>query len=194
MNTAAVWESAVLAESPSPPASFEGERLVAAVRRGEASAFEELYRRQVGTLYGLAYRLAGRAADAEELVQEAFVRAWENRATFQSSVHLARWLKRVLVNCWINDLRRRRPGSPNGAGDPLEDESPATAIPPAPAGLRLDLERALRSLTPRLRAVVTLFDLYGCGHEEIAELLEMTPGAAKVQLHRARTRLREILR
>ena len=191
--TTAVWETAVLAETAPPPASFEEQRLVAAVVRGESAAFESLYRRQVGVCYGLAYRLTSRAADAEELVQEAFVRAWEHRATFQSFEHLKRWLKRVVVNCWINDLRRRRSGSPNGPAEDLDDDSPAIAVPPVPPGLKLDLERALASLTPRLRAVVTLFDLYGCGHDEIAELLEITPGASKVQLHRARTRLREIL-
>jgi RNA polymerase sigma-70 factor (ECF subfamily) len=196
--TTACWESESLAEAGTPSiVRFEeqdDDRLVALLRRGESSAFESLYRRLVGRLYGLACRLAGRPGEAEELTQEAFVRAWDHRATFQSFEHLTRWLKRVLVNCWINELRRKTIGGPAAASEELDDHEPESAVPPVPPGLKLDLERALGALTPRLRAVVTLFDLYGFRHEEIAELLEMTPGASKVQLHRARSRLREMLR
>ena len=200
--TTAFWESDVLAERPTAvdigaagrSDELDDHRLIAALRRGESSAFETLYRRQVGRLYGLAFRLSSRPADAEELTQEAFVRAWSHRATFQSLEHLTRWLKRVVVNCWINDLRRRKSGTPGAPADELDDDIAEAAVPPVPPGLKLDLERALAALTPRLRAVVTLFDLYGCGHDEIAELMDITPGASKVQLHRARSRLREMLR
>ena len=194
MTAVVAWETVALAETVPPPASLEEQRLVAQLRRGEASAFEELYRKKVGLLYGLAYRLTCRKTDAEELTQEAFVRAWEHRDTFQNVEHFVRWLKRVLVNCWINNLRKRKTGDEWRIEDELDPDSPALAAPPAPAGLKLDLERALEALSPRLRAVVVLYDVHGSSHDEIAELLEMTPGASKVQLHRARTRLREMLR
>jgi RNA polymerase sigma-70 factor (ECF subfamily) len=208
--TIALWGSDVLPEIPTASdsgrsrerAEGKGERddaaLVAAFRLGDAAAFETLYRRQVGRLYGLAHRLTSRPAEAEELTQEAFVRAWDHRVTFESCEHLARWLRRVVVNCWINDLRRRKRRAAGGPAVDFDAELDAdlaeAAVPPAPPGLKLDLERALGALSPRLRAVVALFDLYGCGHDEIAELLDITPGASKVQLHRARTRLREMLR
>jgi RNA polymerase sigma-70 factor (ECF subfamily) len=182
------------AEGTGEDAERDDAALVAALRHGDAAAFETLYRRQVGRLYGLAYRLTSRPTEAEDLTQEAFVRAWDHRVTFESFEHLARWLKRVVVNCWINDLRRRKSGTPGGPADELDADLPEAAVPPAPPGLKLDLERALGALSPRLRAVVALFDLYGCGHDEISELLDITPGASKVQLHRARTRLREMLR
>jgi RNA polymerase sigma-70 factor (ECF subfamily) len=178
------------------PADLAEGRLLAGLRRGDARAFETLYRRQSGAVYGLAYHLTGRPADAEELTQEVFVRAWQHRAGFRSLEHFGRWLKRVAVNLWINGLRRRQVAERPGDDD-AEPRDAADGAPIAPAGapgLKLDLERALAALTPRLRAVLLLFDLYGLRHEEIAEALDITPGASKVQLHRARSRLREILR
>ena len=192
----ALWELEAGPDAALPAADLAEERLLRGLRRGDAGAFETLYRRHASSLYGLAMRLTCRASEAEELTQDVFVRAWEHREDFRSLEHFARWLKRVAVNGWINGLRRRR----TAAGRPLEEDDgerdAADGAPVTPAGspgLRLDLERALAALTPRLRAVLLLFDLYGLRHDEIAELLDMTPGASKVQLHRARTRLRETL-
>jgi RNA polymerase sigma-70 factor (ECF subfamily) len=187
-------ESLAAATSPEPSARAElaEVRLVADLRRGETAAFEELYRREVRGLYGLALRLSCRPSEAEELTQEVFVRAWEARRTFASFAHFKNWLRRVTVNEWINRMRRMRPVA-------LDDEGPVAArvaVAASPAGLpglRIDLERALALLSPRLRAVLLLFDLYGLDHAEIGELLGMTVGASKVQLHRARRRLRELM-
>jgi len=180
-------------ESDPPPESgaaaydLAEERWVRALRAGDGGAFEALYGRHRGRVYGLAFRLTGARAEAEELTQEVFVRAWEHRSGFESGTHLARWLRRVAVNLWINGLRRREPEGE----EPGADRLAGGGAPPS--GLRLDLERAIAALPPRLRAVLLLFDLYGLRHEEIAEQLEITAGASKVQLHRARRRLQEML-
>ena len=161
-------------------------------RSGDGAAFESLYRQEERRVYAFALRLAQRADEAAELVQGVFVKAWENRRRIESREHLARWIRRVLVNDWINGLRRPRALS----FAPLDDGE-ASFDPPAPAQrnspARLDLERAIAALPPRLRAVFLLFDLHGHNHEEIAGLLGISAGASKVQLHRARTRLREAL-
>jgi RNA polymerase sigma factor (sigma-70 family) len=174
------------------PVELEEERLLAALRGGDEAVFAALYRRHVGPLHGLACRLTSRRSEAEELTQEVFVRAWERRADFRSLDHFGHWLRRVAVNSWINRLRKRR--ELELAVD--DDGNPSDEVEAAPTGapaIRIDLEAALARLSPRLRAVALLFDLYGYGHEEIAAMLEMTPGASKVQLHRARRRLREML-
>ena len=160
------------------PSDLEEERLVRSLRRGAADAFERLYERHHRRLYGLAYRLAGTAGEAEELVQEVFVRAWDHRADFLGALHFGRWLRRVAVNLWITGLRRREPaGLAADDGEELDRRpAAATAAPP----LRLDLEAAIAALPPRLRAVLLLFDLYGLRHEEIAAELEITVGASKV--------------
>jgi RNA polymerase sigma-70 factor, ECF subfamily len=175
------------------PAELAQARLVAGLRRGEPRAFEELYRQLVRGIYALALRLTCQPAEAEELTQEVFARAWEARQSFSSHAHFKNWLRRVSVNEWINRLRRHRHVA-------LDDEEGAgaqtaarLASPPGSPGLRLDLERALALMSPRLRAVLLLFDLYGLEHAEIGELLGMTVGASKVQLHRARRRLRELM-
>ena len=84
------------------------EELVAALRGGDAAAFEALYRLLVRGVFGLALRLAHDRGEAEELTQEIFVRAWEARARFASGDHLRNWLRRVTVNEWINRARRHK--------------------------------------------------------------------------------------
>ena len=169
--------------------------LLARFRRGDEAAFESLYRRQERRIYALALRLSQRPEEAADLTQEVFVKACEVLANFESFEHFSRWLRRVVVNDWLNGLRRKRPLELDARRDDDDGAEPEIEAPPlrdSPA--RIDLERALAALSPRLRAVLVLFDVYGHGHDEIAALLEMTPGAAKVQLHRARRKLQEILR
>jgi len=169
--------------------------LLARFRRGDEAAFESLYRRQERRIYALALRLSQRPEEAADLTQEVFVKAWEGRAKFESFEHFTRWLRRVVVNDWLNGIRRKRPLELDARRDDDDGAEPEIEAPPlrdSPA--RIDLERALAALSPRLRAVLVLFDIYGHGHDEIAGLLEMTPGAAKVQLHRARRKLQEMLR
>ncbi len=172
----------------------EESRLVDRLRLGDRRAFEDLYRRRLRSVYGLACRLTGDPSEAEELTQEVFVRAWENRERFKSAEHLGHWLRRVSINTWLNRVRRRRPETLLPEAEDLAEGRgfDAAALPPHNA-TRIDLERALALLPPRLRAVVLLFDLYGLKHEEIANLLDMTAGSSKVQLHRARQRLKEVL-
>jgi RNA polymerase sigma-70 factor (ECF subfamily) len=191
-----LWELEAGPDAAPPAADLAEERLLRGLRRGDEPAFETLYRRHTGVVYGLAYRLTGRASDAEELTQEVFARAWEHRERFRSLDHFLRWLKRVAVNGWINDLRRKETAASKAGDDEVERdlEDGAPRVPAGSPGLRLDLERALAALSPRLRAVLLLFDLYGLRHDEIAEALGITAGASKVQLHRARTRLQEMLR
>jgi RNA polymerase sigma-70 factor (ECF subfamily) len=175
------------------PVGLEEARWVRAFAGGDARAFEALYRRHAAGIHGFALRLTGRRSEAEELTQEVFVRAWESRSRFEGPEHLANWLRRVTVNEWINRLRRHDPApfaEREEDGTTIEPAGPPTAAP----AVRLDLERAIAALPPRLRAVLLLFDLYGLRHEEIADQLEITPGASKVQLHRARRRLQEMLR
>jgi RNA polymerase sigma factor (sigma-70 family) len=180
-----------------PPDEVGEMRLFHAFRAGQESAFEGLYRRHAGLIHGLALRLSTRRAEAEDLVQEVFLAAWEHRATFETPEHLVRWLRRVTVNRWINRVRRRREveldaddlRGEDGAGHANEPVAP----PMRTSIARLDLERALATLSPRLRAVFLLFDVYGMSHEEISTALNITAGASKVQLHRARQRLREQL-
>jgi RNA polymerase sigma-70 factor (ECF subfamily) len=165
---------------------------VARARQGDEAAFQELYHAHVGRVYALCLRLAGDRSDAEELTQDVFVRAWERLATFRGESAFTTWLHRLTVNMFLmarrTATRRERRVMP--AADPADLERPH-ADPPA--GLRLDLERAIARLPEGAREVFLLFDVEGYGHGEIAEMLGIATGTSKAQLFRARRLLREWL-
>lgn len=166
--------------------------LLALVQGGEREAFEGLYRRHVGAVHGLAWRLAGEASKAEEITQEVFVRAWKHRNTFVSGDHFRAWLRRVAVNLRRSELRSEGVRGVAVCTDP--DDGTAVRQPPAPGALKADLEQAVAALPRGAREVLVLHDVYGYKHAEVADLLGIAVGTSKVHLHRARKRLQETLR
>ena len=172
--------------------------LVAEARDGNDRAFEEIVRRTYADTYTLAYRLTGNPEDARDVVQETYLRAHRSIGRFRGDAQFGTWLHRITKNC-ANTLLGRRGRHRH---DPLPEDSPiADSQPQNDPALRLDLGdlrsqvvEALRSLPPKLRAVVVLRDIYDLSHDAIAEELGITTSAAKVRLHRARKGLREILR
>lgn len=165
--------------------------LVADAARGEVDAFEALYRRHVGRVHGVIVRLVGRhGARAEDLTQEAFVRAWQALPAFRFESAFSTWLHRLAVNTALMELRSRRSRpQDDGDDDALDVLGSADSAGHATA-LSLDLERAVATLPPRARAVLVLYDVEGWKHEEIATELGMAVGSSKAQLHRARGLLR----
>ena len=166
----------------------------ALVRRsldGDVAAFEQLYRGHVGRVHGAILRLVGMdRARAEELTQDAFVRAWQKLSSFRHESAFSTWLYRLGVNTALMDLRGKREEI-NTENDELE--LAAGGDVPFCAGERGDLERAVSALPPRARAVLVLHDVEGWKHEEIAAELGMAVGSSKAQLHRARGLLRRKL-
>ena len=166
--------------------------LVRAAQAGEASAFEELYRENVKRVYALCYRMAGNAQQAEELTQDAFVRAWQKLGSFRGDSAFSSWLHPIAVNVAYSERRSRvRRESRVSVHDDLTPfEGDAKAPQPA---LGVDLERAMQELPEGAREVFVLHDVEGFKHEEIAGLLGIAVGTSKAQLHRARRLLREAL-
>lgn len=173
-----------------PPPRDEDHALVRAAGAGDTGAFEQLYRKHSRRVYAVLWRLCGHEARAEDLVQEAFVRAWQALPGFRFESAFGTWLHRLAVNTALMELRSRR------GGEALEtdDEALEAHATPDSAGHRtalgLDLERAVATLPPRARAVLVLYDIEGWKHEEIAAELGMAVGSSKAQLHRARQLLR----
>ncbi|HOV95949.1 MAG TPA: sigma-70 family RNA polymerase sigma factor [Thermomonas sp.] len=153
-------------------------------------AFELLYRRHHRRVHGVIVRLVGQAgARAEDLTQEAFVRAWQALPSFRFESAVSTWLHRMAVNTALMELRARRSRPWQQDDDALEYAgTPDTA---GQAMLGRDLEQAVATLPPRARAVLILHDVEGWKHEEIAVELGMAVGSSKAQLHRARGLLRE---
>jgi RNA polymerase sigma-70 factor (ECF subfamily) len=168
--------------------------LVGRAQGGDVQAFEALYRQHVRRVFGLCWRLASDDAGAEELVQETFVRAWSHLGSYRGEAPFASWLYRLAVNLALNERRSRRRApflslAPEELGNLPGPAGRAGASP----DVGVDLERALRALPPRARAVIVLHDIEGHRHEDIAALMGMEPGTSKSQLHRARRLLREAL-
>jgi len=168
--------------------------LVRAAVGGDMHAFEAIYRRHAGRIHGVIQRLVGgQGVRADDLTQEAFVRAWQALPQFRFESAFSTWLHRLAVNTALMELRSRR-------AQPLfdEDEDRLDDLGMADSAghhtaLSLDLERAVATLPPRARAVLVLYDVEGWKHEEIAGELGMAVGSSKAQLHRARQLLRERL-
>lgn len=154
---------------------------------GDLAAFERLYHRHGARIHTLARRMLG-AAEADEATQDAFVRAWEKLGTFRGEAAFSTWLHRLAVHLFLG----RRSKAARHRDRFLEDDGAiaATTARPAHPELRLDLERAIDELPEGARQVFTLYDIEGYRHEEIADLLGISVGTSKSQLHRARMLLR----
>jgi RNA polymerase sigma-70 factor, ECF subfamily len=167
-------------------------------RKGDREAFDELVRRTYLDTFALARRLAGNDEDARDIVQESYLRAYRAVRSFRGDARFSTWLYRITANsaATFHERRRRHPHGvleEHAAG--VADSSPERdpELRAHAALLRRDLDAALRRLPERLRHVLVLRELYDLPHEEIARALGITEGAAKVRLHRARRRLRDIL-
>ena len=171
-------------------AADDDAKLARCAAMADVSAFEQLYRRHYRRVHGVIVRLVGQAgARAEDLTQEAFVRAWQALPAFRFESAVSTWLHRLAVNTALMELRSRR-SRPWQEDDDDALESVATPDTAGHAVLGRDLERAVASLPPRARAVLVLHDVEGWKHEEIAGELGMAVGSSKAQLHRARSLLR----
>jgi RNA polymerase sigma-70 factor (ECF subfamily) len=171
--------------------------LVAAAKAGDREAFDELVRATYVDAYTLAYRLTGDEEDARDVVQEAYLRAFRGLRRFRGDAQFSTWLYRITANCAATLLSRR---SKDRHEDLSEESALADDRPEVDPELNVDgrllrqrVNEALLALPPRLRAVVVLRDVYDLPHEAIAAELGITEAAAKVRLHRARRRLREVL-
>ena len=164
--------------------------LVAKARDGDVAAFESLYRRNTGRVYALCLRLGGCPSRAEELTQEAFIRAWQKLNTFRGDSAFSTWLHRLTVNLFLNEQRARQRRLDAAS---LEDSHAAAAVSGGRPDMRMDLETAIAQLAQASRTVFVLHDVEGYRHDEIAEMTGTAVGTSKAHLHRARKRLREVL-
>lgn len=170
------------------------EELIARALKGDHAAYESLYRLNRDRVYGLLWRMSGgQHALAEDLLQEAFVRAWQKLDTFRGDSRFGTWLHRLAVNVALSDRRTRLRQA--GREVALDEQVDRTAVgsEDVHAGMQRDLERSIAKLPERARTVLVLYDIEGYQHAEIAEMTGMAVGSSKAQLHRARKLLREEL-
>ncbi len=172
------------------PAQDTDEALVRASSAGDMGAFEALYRRHLGRVHGVILRLVGgQHGRAEDLTQEAFVRAWQALPSYRFESAFGTWLYRLAANTALMELRSRRSQPLMDADDGYDGLGSVDSAGQTTA-LSADLEKVVASLPPRARAGLVLHDVEGWKHEEIAAELDMAVGSSKAQLHRARMLLR----
>jgi len=170
-------------------------------KQGDGDAFEALYDLHKRRVYSLCLRMTANAAEAEDLTQEAFLQLFRKIGTFRGESAFSTWLHRMSVNVVLMQLRKKNlPIVP--IDDTLEGDEEGTIKkePGAPderlAGSidRLRLQNAVDSLPPGYRTIFVLHDVEGYEHNEIAEMVGCSIGNSKSQLHKARLKLRELLR
>jgi RNA polymerase sigma-70 factor (ECF subfamily) len=166
--------------------------LVDRARGGDSSAFEQLYRDNVGRVMAVCYRMTGDRTLAEELTQDAFVRAWQRLDSFRGDSAFSSWMHPLAVNVALTERRsRRRRLARVFAVEDLANE--AGAAPPHDPTAAFDIDKALTFLPPGARETFVMHDVEGWQHDEIASQTGVAVGTSKAQLHRARKLLRGAL-
>ena len=169
-------------------------------RQGDAEAFEVLYNLHKRRVYSLCLRMTANAAQAEDLTQEAFLQLFRRIATFRGESAFSTWLHRMAVNVVLMHLRKKGlPVVPLEENQETDEEAPKKelgAVDSTLAGAidRLQLNRAIDRLSPGYRRIFVLHDVEGYEHNEIADMVGCSIGNSKSQLHKARLKLRELLR
>jgi RNA polymerase sigma-70 factor (ECF subfamily) len=172
--------------------------LIAGIRQGDTRRYGTLVERHKNRAYTVALRLLGRPHEAEEAVQDAFIRAYNSLPGFRGDSRFTTWFTRILYNVCMTRISRRRPDGPSldalpdherevleGAG---QDPSPLEQL--EASELIAALDAAVTRLPERYRAVVTLFYIQDLAHDQVAQVLDIPLGTVKTHLFRARSMLK----
>lgn len=173
--------------------------VLARARQGDSEAFRTLVERHSRRAFQLAFRMTGNEQDAEDVVQESFIRAYRQLGRFESRAHFATWLHRIVANCSVDLIRSRRTRHDHASTDALEpSDQPETGNPDperlaASAQIERNVASAMSELSPLERAAFTLRHYEGRSIAEIGKTLGLGPSAAKHSVFRAVKKLRAAL-
>jgi RNA polymerase sigma-70 factor, ECF subfamily len=183
------------------PAEASEAEAIEGAKQGDAEAFRVLYDRHKRRVYSLCLRMTANTAEAEDLAQEAFLQLYRKIGTFRGESAFSTWLHRLAVNVVLMHLRKKSlpVTSLEEATQSTEEDSPkkdfgAEDISLAGSLDRLQLQRAVDDLPPGYRTIFVLHDVEGYEHNEIANLVGCSVGNSKSQLHKARLKLRDLLK
>jgi RNA polymerase sigma-70 factor (ECF subfamily) len=172
-------------------------------QRGDADAFERVYRLHSRKIYNLCLRMVGNPTEAEDLTQDVFLQLLRKIATFRGESSFSTWLHRMSVNIVLMRFRKK-PIAQTSLDAITNPEEAEFSTPPKEFGApdlrlngvidRITLQAAMNELAPGSKAMFILHDIQGYKHDEIAGMFGCTVGNSKSQVHKARMRLRELLR
>jgi RNA polymerase sigma-70 factor (ECF subfamily) len=188
-------------QRPALPVAWTEAEAIRLAQAGNAAAFEFLYQLHGRRVYALCLRMVGNPADAEDLMQEAFLQLFRKIGTFRGESAFSTWLHRMTVNVVL--MRLRKKSLPTDSLEETLEPDAENSGPKRDVGApdlrlsgavdRVNLERSIEKLPPGYRTVFVLHDVQGYEHNEIAGIMGCSVGNSKSQLHKARTRLRELL-
>jgi len=186
---------------PTEPVAWTEAEAIRRAQAGDSAAFDFLYQLHSRRVYALCLRMVNNPADAEDLMQEAFLQLFRKIGTFRGESAFSTWLHRMTVNVVL--MRLRKKSLPTDSLEETLDPDAENSSPKRDVGApdlrlsgavdRVNLERSIEQLPPGYRTVFVLHDVQGYEHNEIANIMGCSVGNSKSQLHKARTRLRELL-
>lgn len=164
--------------------------LIDACKRGEPTAFHQLYKLYSKAMYNAALRITSSSEEAEDILQEAFISAFEKLNTYKENSTFGGWLKRIVVNKAINNLRKRKTEVISLNETPLDIAEAKNDVQEFDIHC---IKKAIAGLPDGYRLVLTLYLIEGYDHNEISEILNISVSTSKSQFKRAKTRLRSLL-
>ncbi len=180
---------------------FNEAEAIEKAKQGDAAAFQALYDRHKRRVYSLCLRMTANTAEAEDLAQEAFLQLYRKIGTFRGESAFSTWLHRLSVNVVLMHLRKKslpvvslEETTQAGEDDTPKKDFGADDLALAGSIDRLHLQRAVESLPPGYRMIFVLHDVEGYEHNEIATIVGCSIGNSKSQLHKARMKLRDLLK
>jgi len=181
----------------------KAEAVTESTGQGQQKEFEELVRRHHASAFNVAYRIAGNRTDAEDLVQETFLRAFRFYGNYKRDYPFESWLYKIMSNLWIDTLRRRpKSGTPVSLDQPIGADEHTLDLPddgPTPEASVMEgmldsrIQQALNALPKAFRFAVILADIEGMSYEEIAEVMRCSIGTVRSRIHRGRRAMRQKL-
>lgn len=177
-----------------PMAADEERLLITRARGGDHGAFRTLVERHIQGAYNIAISFVGNHDSAEDVVQEAFVRAYEGIRSFRGDASFSTWLHRIVVNLSLNSVKRRKVAAERHIQEPELVGTDGIELAAQSADMREQLERALHELPTLQRAVVILRHMEGLSTREVSRILHCSEGTVKTHLFRGLQKLRKKLR
>ena len=200
-NCFAVWITELTTAKKILPSGISEHEAIDRAKQGDAECFEILYGLHKRRVYSLCLRMMGNTAEAEDLTQEAFLQLYRKISTFRGESAFSTWLHRLAVNVVLMHLRKK--GLPEvsleESMEPQQEDGPRKDVGARDSVLagsidRVNLERAIETLPPGYLIIFVLHDIEGYEHNEIAEMMGCSIGNSKSQLHKARMKLRDLLK